>query len=61
VTVDRIDPQEIDLEEIARLLGDPEALKAALPVEEREEYERCRRSVVEARRTAEREGWRYVV
>jgi hypothetical protein len=46
---------------MARLLRDPEALAAALPQEEREEYERCRRSVVEARRAAEREDWRYVI
>jgi hypothetical protein len=44
------------LAEMARLLSDPEALSAALPQAEREEYERCQQSVVRARHEAGREG-----
>jgi len=38
--------------EVARLLSDPDAAAACLPDAERLEYERCQRSVVEARRYA---------
>jgi len=50
-----------ELAELMRLLTDPEAIDAALPVAEREEYRRCQESVVEARRLAPiLEGWRVV-
>lgn len=44
---------EAELDKLARLLSDPEAAAACLPQEEHEHYERCQRSVVEARRYAE--------
>jgi len=56
---ERMTPAQLD--EIARLLTDRDAMNAALPEAERLEYERCKRSVVESRRRAEREAGDYYV
>jgi hypothetical protein len=46
---------EVDPRLIA-LVTDLDAACDALPQEEKEEYERCQQSVIDARRAAEREG-----
>jgi hypothetical protein len=43
-----------ELDAVVRILVDPQRASEDLPADEREEYERCQRSVVEARRYAER-------
>jgi hypothetical protein len=47
-----VTPEELDA--LAALATDPEALIAALPEEEIAEYERCKQSVIDARRAGER-------
>jgi hypothetical protein len=42
---------------LVAILTDLDAACDALPQEEKEEYERCQQSIVDARRAAEREGW----
>lgn len=52
---------DAQLKKLAYLLVHPDEALVALPQAEREEYKRCQKSVVEARRTAEREGAQYYV
>lgn len=60
-TVEAAATESHDLAEMARILTDPQAIRNALPPEEVAEYERCQQSVIDARRSAERnEGRRYI-
>lgn len=53
-------PSPMDCE-LLRIFSDDEAAAASLSAEERTEYERCKQSVIDARRSAERnEGQRYI-
>lgn len=53
-TTDRAEWTPEQLADMARVLSDPDAAMAALPEAERLEYERCKQSVIDARRAGGR-------
>lgn len=55
---------ELSDEQMAKLVElvlDPEKAEAALPQAERDHYRRCQQSVIDSRRTAEREAGQHFV